>query len=310
MNRENSVGIHSSILFPQNAVMKPDSVSAIARQVGADFFVHMPGYPDFLTDKETYAQMEVKPKGVESSWWEDRAIEVITPLPHPASFKDKIMNFAVTAIFPPFSLSRGLTAKVLEANPDSYLIRRWPIVENPENQRMKVRNKIIELMSPKIAEDREVLDVHSLNLDLTSDQILGWQSQQEGRRLMISALDIDERLSAHGIMQDQQSQLVEPLIGHVSVVNLKLGALKGDQSMTEPEIVKAILEKDLDSLFGKRLRSLAERVGDKLKGGQIVDWIVKIKPSSLGGTSGLERVKNLDFAKEYIDFARKVITKV
>jgi hypothetical protein len=302
---EHRVGIHDVTWYPKSSFMNPEQIGQMAKNSGADFFVHMPGWRDILVNKKSYSQVSSWPAFIDDSWWIDRAVEIVTPLPN--SRKLIANNVAVSTAYPIYPLSKILTRTALKENPEAPLIRRWPVFDSKDQNQMK-RNKIIELMSPKVVGFREVLDVHSINIGLTTDELLDWQRQKTGRRLMISALMVDERLEKYGLPVGGQEDLIHPLIGYVSVVNLKIGDLKdqhGNILMTEKQVSEAIISDNVDNLYARRLVQLSEQVGRDINVGRI-NWIIKAKPGMAGGPSD-RNLQTDDFLKRYVGFVKKVL---
>jgi hypothetical protein len=306
-NIEHSVGIHDSTWYSLRSLKTIEQNAVMAKNAGADFFVHMPGWKDILIGKESYNHLSLEAKFVDDSWWIDRIVELVTPLPDSKRLMFK--NIAISMAYPIYPLSKILTKHELDVNPETSLIRRWPVFDSKDPVQIK-RNNVIKLMSPKVVGSREVLDVHSVNIGLTAEELLEWQKQKQGRRLMISALMVDERLEKYNLSQEDHSNLINPLVDHVSAINLKIGDLK-DQTgyilMTEKEITKAISEHNTRCLYAYRLKQLSETVGSKTDSKRI-DWIIKVKPEMADGSSEKDLQTN-SFLHKYIDYVRDVIQK-
>lgn len=302
---EHRVGVHDVSWSPKSTSMSPEQISGLVRNSDADFFVHIPGWREILLNKDSYGRLSSEMRYVDDSWHIDRAVEIVTPLPNSVRLIPK--NITISMAYPIFPLSKILTSRSLDTNPDSSLIRRWPVFESDDSNQRK-RNKIIELMSPKVDGFREVLDVHSLNIGLTAEQILEWKEQKQGRRLMISALMIDERLEKYGLALNKQQKLINPLISHVSAINLKVGPLKngeGIELMSEDEVIDAILKGNKDNFYAYRLKQLSEKVGDEA-GTERIDWIIKVKSKKIVGSTG-KKYGTDEFLHAYVDFLKKVL---
>ncbi len=295
------VGIHDVSFAPNNLVRHPNFVSAQTDSSGADFWAHLPTWGDLWASNQTLQGLDKRPDYIDSSWWVDRAVERTTPLGHPKSGIDTLKATALTLAYPIPPLSRELTQRWLDACPDSGLIVRWPVYEYrnlPEILRR--RNELLGRVSPQVDPSREVLDVHSTNLGLTADQVMDWQDQAPGRRLMVSAGALDERLEQHGLVVRSQQTLIEPLLSRVSVVTLKLDDLKdadGDVSMTRQEIINGVKAGNYNNLYGVMVREFRDRVGaDSMQ--PKVDWMIKVR-----GKHGP------DFLDRFVNYTKEVLVR-
>lgn len=300
---EHRVGISATALYPRNLFMSPARVGGKFLNADAEFMVHQPGW------NNSSMGLTIPVSSVESSWWIDRDIEFHTPLQ--GTWKNAPINLGICSFLP---ISNRQTKEALRSFPSASLINRWAdyspeTIKDPKRAEIaRRRNKVITRWSEGIGNKTEYLDVHP-NIGLTPEELLNWQKEKPGRRLMISALDIDERLGKYGIETQIQHNLVAPLLGKVSAVNLKFGDLKDSEGkvvMNETEIIDAIYKDDMFCPYALRLKKLSEVVGSELPDSFKINWIIKPKPWYLGGSKDA-RVKSPDFLKRYVGFVKEVV---
>lgn len=283
----------------------PATLAERAKRTGADFFVHQPGYKDILLRAENYRQLSLEPRYVDDSWWVDRAMEVVTPIPS----KDSLLkNSVISLVVPPPPFSVLATEKALTKLPDAYLIRRWPFY-NPDKvqdfsriEAVRKRNAALNRLSNYPFHQKEALDVHTVHIGLTAEELLDWRQEKDSRRLMVSALMIDERLVIHKVTETEQDKLIAPILDFVSVVNLKIGDLRDSDRnilMTEQEVIAAILRGDKNCEYAKRLKALSEKVGSRVD--DKTEWIIKIK-NELGQGIALD-----EFIAKFINYLHNIL---
>lgn len=293
------VGIHDVSWAPKNILAHPTQIATQASETGADFWVHMPNWRDLIVSNQTFKQLSFKPKFIDDSWWVDRAVELISPLEKPVSKSGLVKNVLTSVAYPTPPFARMLTQRELSVFPSSNLVRRWPVVEGADlTYTLAKRNEILNIMSPTVAPHREVLDIHSTNLELTPQQILDWQKQKPGRRLMFSALAVDERLDKYSLATKGQHNLISALIPYTSVVTLKLEALKdqsGEVVMTRDQVLNSILSGNMDTEYARRLKVLSQIVGTQANEKQ-VEWIVKVKSTA-----------DNFLVPKFVDFTKRIV---
>jgi hypothetical protein len=276
---EHKIGIHDVTWAPKNLLSHPWSIQNKVIESGAEFWAHMPNWRDLFISDKTFKQLDLQPRDIDNSWGVDRAVEIVTPLKRPVSVVGKVANTITSVVYPIPPFAKSLTERELSVFDKSNLISRWPVIEDGFlSSKLMKRNRIVQIMSPQVTPEREILDVHSTNLELSPQQLLDWQKQGSGRRLMVSAIGVDERLDKYSV-RFEHDLLIDPLLPYVSVVTLKIeDMVTSDREvvMTRSQIIEAIYQSGYNNPYAEKIKTLSQVVGSQ-SGRTNVDWMIKIK---------------------------------
>jgi hypothetical protein len=303
--KEVRVGVSGLCKYPESTWESVEKMASWAREVGGEFLVYAVGWGDKFRQYESYPgreELAVPVMGIENTWWEDRMVELKTPLPTLGVTWRKV---AGTLAMP----GRGAVGKVLDVYEDAYLVRRWPVLSDEMLDELGERRDLLARRNEELGKfprhTREILDVHSTNLGLTPGEILEWKREGGERRLMSTWPD--ERLPAHGLGRRGQDYLLRPLMGEVSAVSIKVADVYdlGDKlRMTRGEVAQSIVDGRKNTDYAWGIRNLVGQLGEGRPG--VYDVIVKVK-GSVDVEVGGKIVTRDEFVRRTVEYVREVV---